>query len=118
MDSVAESGTEGMELAALDSGFLALDTRVIPELEAEGMARDAVRAIQGIRKRLDLHISDRIAVTVEASAEVTEALEPHVGLIAGETLATSLEFGSAGDSAEVFTPDELPEGTRLAVRRA
>jgi isoleucyl-tRNA synthetase len=118
LDSVAESGTEGMELAALDSGFLALDTRVSPELEAEGMARDAVRAIQGIRKRLDLHISDRIAVTVEASAEVTAALESHSELIAGETLATSLEFGSAEGTAEVFSPDELPGGTRLAVSRA
>src|SRR5699024_12318429 len=42
-DSVAESGTEGMELAALDSRFLALETRVTPELEAEGLARDAGR---------------------------------------------------------------------------
>src|SRR5699024_8235986 len=83
-----------------------------------GMARDAVRAIQGIRKRLDLHISDRIAVIVEASAEVTAALETHSELIAGETLATSLEFGSAEGAAQVFDPDELPAGTRLAVSRA
>src|SRR5699024_12371507 len=39
-------------------------------------------------------------------------------LIAGETLATSLEFGSAEGAAQVFDPDELPEGTRLAVSRA
>jgi isoleucyl-tRNA synthetase len=115
LDSVAESGTEGMELAALDSGFIALDTRVTPELEAEGMARDTVRAIQGIRKQLDLHISDRIAVTIEANAEVAAALEPHSGLIAGETLASSLTFGQSADGGEVFTPEELPEGTRLAV---
>jgi isoleucyl-tRNA synthetase len=115
---VAESGTEGMELAALDSGFLALDTRVTPELEAEGMARDAVRAIQGIRKQLDLHISDRIAVTVEASPEVTAALEAHAELIARETLTTALTFGSVDSDGEVFVPEELPEGTRLAVSRA
>ncbi|WP_426936382.1 isoleucine--tRNA ligase [Brevibacterium sp. LE-L] len=115
LDSVAESGTEGMELAALDSGFIALDTRVTPELEAEGMARDTVRAIQGIRKQLDLHISDRIAVTIEANAEMAAALEPHSGLIAGETLASSLTFGQSADGGEVFTPEELPEGTRLAV---
>src|SRR5699024_2813132 len=87
----------------------------VAESGTEGMARDAVRAIQGIRKRLDLHISDRIAVIVEASAEVTAALETHSELIAGETLATSLEFGSAEGAAQVFDPDELPEGTRLAV---
>ena len=118
LESVAESGTDGMELAALDSGFLALDTRVTPELEAEGMARDAVRAIQGIRKQLDLDISDRIAVTIEAGPEVTAALEPHADLIAGETLTTSLTFGTADADAEAFTPEELPGGTRLAVKRA
>ena len=118
LESVAESGTEGMELAALDSGFLALDTRVTPELEAEGMARDAVRAIQGIRKQLDLDISDRIAVTVEAGPEAVAALEPHADLIAGETLTTSLAFGPAESDAEVFSPEELPGGTRLAVKRA
>ncbi|WGP07903.1 isoleucine--tRNA ligase [Bacillus subtilis] len=117
LESVAESGTDGMELAALDSGFLALDTRVTPELEAEGMARDAVRAIQGIRKQLDLDISDRIAVTIEAGTEVTAALEPHADLIAGETLTTSLTFGTADADAEAFTPEELPGGTRLAVKR-
>ncbi|WP_062242239.1 isoleucine--tRNA ligase [Brevibacterium epidermidis] len=118
LESVAESGTDGMELAALDSGFLALDTRVTPELEAEGMARDAVRAIQGIRKQLDLDISDRIAVTIEAGTEVTAALEPHADLIAGETLTTSLTFGTADADAEAFTPEELPGGTRLVVKRA
>ncbi|GAA1503644.1 isoleucine--tRNA ligase [Brevibacterium permense] len=118
LESVAESGTEGMELAALDSGFLALDTRVTPELEAEGMARDAVRAIQGIRKQLDLDISDRIAVTIEAGTEVVAALQPHVDLIAGETLTTTLDFGPVDAGAEVFSPEELPGGTRLAVKRA
>ena len=118
LESVAESGTDGMELAALDSGFLALDTRVTPELEAEGMARDAVRAIQGIRKQLDLDISDRIAVTIEADTEVTAALEPHADLIAGETLTTALTFGPVDADAEAFTPEELPGGTRLAVKRA
>ncbi|MEY9259089.1 isoleucyl-tRNA synthetase [Brevibacterium epidermidis] len=118
LESVAESGTDGMELAALDSGFLALDTRVTPELEAEGMARDAVRAIQGIRKQLDLDISDRIVVTIEADTEVAAALEPHADLIAGETLTTALTFGPVDADAEAFTPEELPGGTRLAVKRA
>ena len=118
LESVAESGTEGMELAALDSGFLALDTRVTPELEAEGVARDAVRAIQGIRKQLDLHISDRITVVIEAEKDLAAALSAHQDLIAGETLATSLDFADVESAGQVFTPEELPAGTRLAVSRA
>ncbi|TSI17606.1 isoleucine--tRNA ligase [Brevibacterium aurantiacum] len=118
VESVAESGTEGMELAALDSGFLALDTRVTPELEAEGVARDAVRAIQGIRKQLDLHISDRITVVIEAESDLVAALSAHQDLVAGETLATSLDFAEVDGAEQVFTPEELPAGTRLAVSRA
>ncbi|MDN5807822.1 MAG: isoleucine--tRNA ligase [Brevibacterium sp.] len=118
LESVAESGTEGMALAALDTGFLALDTRVTPELEAEGVARDTVRAIQGIRKQLDLHISDRITVIIEAETDLAAALRAHRDLIAGETLATSLDFAAVDGDGQVFTPEELPDGTRLAVSRA
>ncbi|WP_350271269.1 isoleucine--tRNA ligase [Brevibacterium sp. CBA3109] len=118
LESVAESGTEGMELAALDSGFLALDTRVTPELEAEGVARDTVRAIQGIRKQLDLHISDRITVVIEAETDLATALRAHRELIAGETLATSIDFAEVDTDGQVFTPEELPAGTRFAVSRA
>ncbi|GAA1872141.1 isoleucine--tRNA ligase [Brevibacterium marinum] len=118
LESIAESGTEGMELAALDDGFLALDTRVTPELEAEGVARDTVRAIQGIRKQLDLHISDRITVVIEADDRLAAALGEHRDLIAGETLATSLDFAPIDAGAQVFTPDELPTGTQLSVSPA
>ncbi|MDN6605958.1 DUF5915 domain-containing protein, partial [Brevibacterium sp.] len=118
LESVAESGTEGMELAALGSGFLALDTRLTPELEAEGVARDTVRAIQGIRKQLALHISDRITVVIEAETGLAGALRAHQDLIAGETLATSLDFADVDGDGQVFTPEELPAGTRLAVSRA
>ncbi|QPR40319.1 isoleucine--tRNA ligase [Brevibacterium casei] len=118
LESVAESGSDGMELAALDSGFLALDTRVTPELEAEGVARDTVRAIQGIRKQLDLNVADRITVVIEAEDSVAEALGAHRDLISAETLATGLDFASLDGAAEVFAPEELPSGTRISVVRA
>ncbi|MEW1988130.1 isoleucine--tRNA ligase [Brevibacterium casei] len=118
LESVAESGSDGMELAALDSGFLALDTRVTPELEAEGVARDTVRAIQGIRKQLDLNVADRITVVIEAEDSVAEALGAHRDLISAETLATGLDFASLDGVAEVFAPEELPSGTRISVVRA
>ncbi|QQT68304.1 isoleucine--tRNA ligase [Brevibacterium casei] len=118
LESVAESGSDGMELAALDSGFLALDTRVTPELEAEGVARDTVRAIQGIRKQLDLNVADRITVVIEAEDSVAEALGAHRDLISAETLATGLDFASLDGVGEVFAPEELPSGTRISVVRA
>jgi isoleucyl-tRNA synthetase len=37
---------------------VSLDTAVATELEAEGIARDLVRAIQQVRRDLDLDVSD------------------------------------------------------------
>ena len=45
-------------------GFVVLNTEVTPELEAEGLARDMVRAIQQARKDAGLNVSDRIRTTV------------------------------------------------------
>ncbi|WP_460802344.1 isoleucine--tRNA ligase [Microbacterium sp. GXF6406] len=89
---------EGEALAIVPSGgFVLLDTATTPELEAEGMARDAIRVVQEARKNADLDVSDRIVLTLEVSAENAEALLPHGDFIAAETLATSWAVGVAED---------------------
>ena len=45
-------------------GFVVLDTAVTPELEAEGVARDLVRAVQQARRDAGLDVSDRIALSL------------------------------------------------------
>ena len=71
-------------------GFVVLDTDVTPELAAEGLARDVIRAVQQARKDAGLEVSDRISLTVGGSPEVRAATQTHESLIAGETLATSV----------------------------
>jgi len=71
-------------------GFVVLDTDVTPELAAEGLARDVIRAVQQARKDAGLEVSDRISLTVGGSTEVRAATQTHESLIAGETLATSV----------------------------
>ena len=61
-----------------------------PELEAEGWARDAIRRIANARRDADLHVSDRITLTLAAAPARAEALERHRELIAAETLAAGL----------------------------
>jgi isoleucyl-tRNA synthetase len=82
------------------SGFVLLDTRVTPELEAEGLARDVIRAVQQARKDAELDVSDRIALTLGVDETARPAVEQHRELIAAETLATALELGplAAGDA--------------------
>jgi len=69
-------------------GFVLLDTTTTPELEAEGLARDAVRAVQEARKNAGLDVTDRIALVLTAAPEHAAALQSHGDLIAAETLAT------------------------------
>ncbi|MDN4477239.1 isoleucine--tRNA ligase [Demequina sp. SYSU T00039] len=71
-------------------GFVLIDTAITPELEAEGYARDLVRAIQDERKNAGLNVADRIVLTLTVPAERVAAVEAHRELIAGETLAAEL----------------------------
>lgn len=79
---------EGEALALVpSSGFMLLDTVTTPELEAEGLARDAIRVVQEARKNAGLDVSDRIVLALNASPENAAALQQHAELIAGETLS-------------------------------
>ena len=75
---------------------MVLDTAVTPELEAEGVARDLVRAVQQARRDAGLDVSDRIALTWWRPPAVADAARTHADLISRETLATSFDV-SEGD---------------------
>lgn len=76
------------------AGVVLLDIEVTPELEAEGLARDVVRAVQQARREAGLDVSDRIVLTLGVEQAVREQIETHSSLITGETLATKLVWDS------------------------
>ena len=80
-------------------GFVVLDTALTPELEAEGTARDLVRAVQQARRDAGLDVSDRITVSIKAPAAVLAAARTHETLLAQETLATRVSYVDAPDTA-------------------
>ncbi|GAB2968735.1 isoleucine--tRNA ligase [Frigoribacterium salinisoli] len=97
-----------------DGGFVLLDTTTTPELEAEGLARDVVRAVQQARRAAGLDVGDRIVTTIVADPTAAAAVEAHRALIAGETLTTDLvverlEVVPSGD-------DRTPVGSGSAVK--
>ena len=109
-----EFTSEGEDTAVqfLDNGgFVLLDTTVTPELAAEGLARDAIRAIQQERKNAGLDVSDRISTTVEADPLATEALREHQDMVCAETLSISLELTELSG-----TEDALPVGENSHIR--
>ncbi|WP_314474878.1 isoleucine--tRNA ligase [uncultured Microbacterium sp.] len=94
---------EGEALAIVPTGgFVLLDTTTTPELEAEGLARDVIRAVQETRKNADFDVSDRIQLVLRFQDDVdTAAVVSAFDLagIAAETLAEEyFVIDAQGDS--------------------
>ncbi len=119
LETVAGAAGDDTALGMLPgSGFVVLDTAVTPELAAEGLARDLVRAVQQARRDAGLAVSDRIALSIGGSSAVQDAARTHEKLIAGETLATTYVVGEGGaeQTADVQVGDGEP--ARITVARA
>lgn len=95
---------QGAASAALSHhpGVVVLDVALTPELEAEGAARDLIRALQQTRRSLGFVVTDRISVAIAGPASFISAVSSHVDMMAREVLATGfvLEQGS-GDPQHV-----------------
>jgi len=122
-DTAADSSPESSRVTGMlpDNGFVVLDTTVTPELAAEGLARDVIRAVQQARRDAGLDVSDRISLTVSGDDDVWAATVAHQELIMLETLA--MQFGSAGSAhalpqdqgVEAFVGDNQP--IRILVKK-
>lgn len=85
-----EVGFAGKTGLAVESGngfVVALDTNVTPALALEGQARDLVREIQDMRKEADLHIADRIKLSIRGADELLKA---HEAYVKSETLCVEI----------------------------
>ncbi|MGO2191746.1 MAG: class I tRNA ligase family protein, partial [Brachybacterium sp.] len=106
---------EGRAVGVLRGGdFIALDTRVTAELEAEGVARDVVRAIQSARREAGLEVSDRIRLTVDGDQSVTAAVAAHRELVVGEVLALEVSV-PAGPAEGAHAASEKVSGGTVTV---
>jgi isoleucyl-tRNA synthetase len=78
-----------------------LDTVVTDALRDEGTARDLVRQVQEARKRQDLVVTDRIALTIELPPPLERAVRTHEDMIKGEVLALEIAYGAPPAGAMV-----------------
>ncbi len=94
----ATAGADAERALALipSGGFVLLDVTTTPELEAEGLQRDLIRAVQDTRKTAGFDVSDRIVLDVVCfDVKDAEALGHATGAdIAAETLATTFAIHS------------------------
>jgi isoleucyl-tRNA synthetase len=82
----------GWLIASQGSLTVALDLTITEELRQEGIARDIVNKIQGIRKESGLDVTDQINIKIEKHAETEHAINNNISYICSETLAKDLKL--------------------------
>jgi isoleucyl-tRNA synthetase len=78
-------------------GTVYVDTSLTEGIESEGYARDVVRRIQEMRKRLDLDVDERIRTRVDVDDDrVAAFVDEHRDLIAEETRTAAFDAEADG----------------------
>jgi isoleucyl-tRNA synthetase len=91
----------GLVVASEGAYMAALKTDLTPELVREGLAREFVRRVQDLRKQSEFDIADRIYMHVNASENLTQAIQEYQDYIMGETLTLELKSGDPpGEAAK------------------
>jgi isoleucyl-tRNA synthetase len=90
-------------------GVITLDVTVVPELAAEGLARDAVREIQKARKDAGLHVADWVTVDLRVPADMVAAVDANRAYVMDQTLATDLVVTVADELVVTVTKATRPE---------
>jgi isoleucyl-tRNA synthetase len=91
---VSHEGAPGHAVGRDAGAIVALETKVTPELELEGLARELAHHLNNLRKEAGLAISDRIALRY--AGPIARAFERYGDFIKQEALATSIEEGLHG----------------------
>ncbi|MEE8497098.1 MAG: isoleucine--tRNA ligase, partial [Acidimicrobiia bacterium] len=94
---VTREAREGIAVATGDELSVAIDTTLTDELIVEGIAREIVKTVQGLRREAGLEVTDRIAIHWDSEHPgVRSAMETHGVWVAGETLATDVVRDDSG----------------------
>lgn len=103
--TITSEDIEGWMVASDAEITVALDVKLTPELEAEGMARELVNRIQNLRKDKDFEVTDRIILTLENHTALNDAITHFKDYICAEVLATELNLVDnlpTGDEVELI----------------
>ena len=112
---IATDDIPGWSVATQDNMTVALDMTITPELHDEGLAREIVNRVQGMRKDSGMEVTDRIVLSIENNQATDTAVSKFANYICSETLAAIEKV----DSLDVV-PEELTEDVniKMTIRKA
>ena len=109
----------GHYTASLEAGYLvAVNGEITPELAEEGLARELVHRIQGLRRAANFEVTDRIETWYEGPAELARVMRGNFSAyIREETLSVGVEAGPPPEDAKSEIAKIEGQEITLAVRR-
>jgi isoleucyl-tRNA synthetase len=99
IEVLVEAG-EGFAAAGGRVGVVVLHTVLTEALRDEGLSREILSRVQGVRKELHLGFTDRILIAIDGSERVRRVAEAAREEIAREALADEVAIGAAGFTGE------------------
>jgi isoleucyl-tRNA synthetase len=97
---VAVEAGEGFAAAGGRVGVMVLHTALTDALRDEGLGREILSRVQGVRKELDLGFTERIRLAIDGSERARRVAEGMRRELAEETLATEVVVGPAPFAGE------------------
>jgi len=92
---------EWKKMTGVENWKVELDTKITPELEAEGYARNMIRSIQAFRKKLGLQQGDEVKkIVIICDKELQKMLEKHKNTVAEKTNSKKIDI--VNESKETF----------------
>jgi isoleucyl-tRNA synthetase len=105
---VAIDASEGFAAAASGVGVVVLHTQLTDELLDQGLAREILSRVQGLRKELSLGYAERITVAVSGSERVQRVVRERGALIVSEALVSgAIEIGPASFAVAASSDADL-----------
>ncbi|MCH7587274.1 MAG: isoleucine--tRNA ligase [Chloroflexi bacterium] len=107
----------GFSVASDGAYLAALVTKLSPELQKEGLAREVVRRVQDLRKQAQFVVDDRIILQYKASDYLGEAIAENKNYLMQETLTVVLEKHASPQGVMVAEHSFDSESLIIAIRK-
>ena len=109
----------GHYTASLEAGYLvAVNGEITPELAEEGLAREVVHRIQGLRRSANFEVTDHIETWYDGPEELSQIMRgSFAGYIREETLSDLVEAGAPPEGAKSEVAKIEAQEITLAVRK-